>query len=76
MKVAYEQRLQLCSLGIIFINMLAASLHLMPNDDGPLVDDRKGVISTALVLLNLSIIVFVASKYTIGFITTAVLFYL
>ena len=76
MKDAAEQRLQLCSLGIIFINMLAASLLLMPNDDGPLVDDRKGVISTALVLLNLSIIVFVASKYTIGFITTAVLFYL
>ena len=76
MKDAIEQRLQLCSLGIIFINMLAASLLLMQNDDGPLVDDRKGVISTALVLLNLSIIVFAASKYTIGFIRTAVLFYL
>ncbi|XP_071807292.1 uncharacterized protein [Asterias amurensis] len=60
MKDAIEQRLQLCSLGIIFINMLAASLLLMPNDDGPIVDDRKGVLSTALVLLNLSIIVFVA----------------
>ncbi|XP_033639066.1 uncharacterized protein LOC117299626 [Asterias rubens] len=60
MKDAAEQRLQMCSLGIIFINMLAASLLLMPNDDGPIVDDRKGTLSTALVLLNLSIIVFVA----------------
>ena len=62
MKDAAEQRLQMCSLGIIFINMLAASLLIMPNDDGPIVDDRKGILSTALVLLNLSIIVFVASK--------------
>ncbi|XP_071795834.1 uncharacterized protein [Asterias amurensis] len=60
MKDAIEQRLQLCSLGIIFINMLAASLLLIPNEDGSLVDDRKGILSTALVLLNLSIIVFVA----------------
>ncbi|XP_033639079.1 uncharacterized protein LOC117299639 [Asterias rubens] len=60
MKDAAEQRLQMCSLGIIFINMLAASLLLMPNDTRSIVDDKQGVLATALVLLNLSIIVFVA----------------
>ncbi|XP_033638925.1 uncharacterized protein LOC117299491 [Asterias rubens] len=60
MKDAAEQRLQMCSLGIIFINMLAASLLLMPNDYGPIVEDRKGVLAMTLVLLNISIIVFVA----------------
>ncbi len=62
MKDAAEQRLQMCSLGTIFLNMLAASLLLMPNDTGPLGEYNKGVLSVTLVLLNLSIIVFVACK--------------
>ena len=60
MKDAAEHRLQMCSLVSIFLNLLAASLLLLPSDSGTFSVTRKEVLAVFLVLLNISIVVFVA----------------
>ncbi|XP_038048143.1 uncharacterized protein LOC119722169 [Patiria miniata] len=62
MKVAAEHRLQMCSLGTIFLNLLAASLLLLPSEDAQSSQNRKDVLSVILVLMNLSVIVFVIAS--------------
>ncbi|XP_038063799.1 uncharacterized protein LOC119734379 [Patiria miniata] len=62
MKDAAEHRLQMCSLGTIFLNLLAASLLLLPSEDAQSSQNRKEVLSVVLVLMNLSIIVFVIAS--------------
>ncbi|XP_038062244.1 uncharacterized protein LOC119732681 [Patiria miniata] len=62
MKDAVEHRLQMCSLGTIFLNLLAASLLLLPSEDAQSSQNRKEVLSVVLVLMNLSVIVFVIAS--------------
>ncbi|XP_038046805.1 uncharacterized protein LOC119721014 [Patiria miniata] len=60
MKDDVEHRLQLFSLGSIFLNLLVASLLLLPtNEDHSSSEIRKEVLAVTLVALNLSIILFV-----------------
>ncbi|XP_038061718.1 uncharacterized protein LOC119732332 [Patiria miniata] len=62
MKDAAEHRLQMCSLGTIFLNLLAATLLLLPSEDAQSSKKRKEFLSVFLVLMNLSIIVFVIAS--------------
>ena len=66
MKDAAEHRLQMCSLGIIFLNLLAASLLLVPTEHDHSSEKRKEILAVILVLMNLSIILFVAGKNLLG----------
>ncbi|XP_022104866.1 uncharacterized protein LOC110986891 [Acanthaster planci] len=67
MKDAAEHRLQMCSLGAIFLNLLAASLLLLPTDEhSQSKEERKGALAVFLILLNLSIVVFVAGSLVWG----------
>ena len=66
MKDAAEHRLQMCSLGIIFLNLLAASLLLVPTEHDHSSEKRKEILAVILVLMNLSIILFVAGKNLVG----------
>ena len=59
MKDAAEHRLQLCSLGTIFLNLLVASFLLLPSTSDTS-EARKAILAVVLVILNLSIIVFIA----------------
>ncbi|XP_022085045.1 uncharacterized protein LOC110976247 [Acanthaster planci] len=62
MKDAAEHRLQMCSLASIFLNLLVASLLLLPSDGSGPSEARKKVLAVFLVLLNLSIVAFVAGS--------------
>ncbi|XP_038073418.1 uncharacterized protein LOC119741652 isoform X3 [Patiria miniata] len=62
MKDAAEHRIQMWSLTTIFLNLLAASLLVLPSEDGHTDDSdaRKEFLAVFLVLLNISIFVIVA----------------
>ncbi|XP_022084859.1 uncharacterized protein LOC110976134 [Acanthaster planci] len=62
MKDAAEHRLQMCSLASIFLNLLAASLLLLPSEGSNPSNSRKEVLAVFFVLLNLSIVAFVAGS--------------
>ncbi|XP_022104873.1 slit homolog 1 protein-like [Acanthaster planci] len=71
MKDETEHRLQMCSLGAIFLNLLAASLLLLPTDEhSQSEEERKGALAVFLILLNLSIIIFVAGSLVWGGVKT------
>ncbi|XP_022108951.1 uncharacterized protein LOC110989114 [Acanthaster planci] len=63
MKDDSEHRLQLFSLGTIFLNLLVASLLLLPANEDPSSEKRKEVLAVTLVLLNLSLIAFVLFSF-------------
>ncbi|XP_038059576.1 uncharacterized protein LOC119730658 [Patiria miniata] len=63
MKDATDNRLQMCSLATIFLNLLAASLLLSPAGGGT---ERTEVLAAILVLMNFSIIVFVIGTHLLN----------
>ncbi|XP_022084861.1 uncharacterized protein LOC110976135 isoform X2 [Acanthaster planci] len=69
MKDVAEHRLQMCSLASIFLNLLAASLLLLPSEGGSPSEGRKEVLAVFLVLLNLTIVAFVAGSAIWSFAT-------
>ncbi|XP_022083844.1 uncharacterized protein LOC110975569 [Acanthaster planci] len=62
MKHAAEHRLQMCSLASICLNLLTASLLLLPNEGAFTSETRKEVLAVFLVLLNLTLVAFVAGS--------------
>ena len=64
MKDDTEHRLQLFSLGTIFLNLLVASLLLLPANEDLSGEQRKEVLAVALGLLNLSLIAIVLCTYS------------
>ncbi|XP_038066729.1 uncharacterized protein LOC119736792 [Patiria miniata] len=62
MKDAAEHRLQMCSLTTIFLNLSAASLLLLPDEENQSSDARKEFLVVFLIVINLNIVAFVAGS--------------